>query len=74
MALAIGFHPHAVAGINCIPDFSENMTSMVESDEEEEKEILEDHIDLLKKINVKELVPKETSEPVPSSGVLEPKA
>ena len=47
---------------------------MVESDEEEEKEILEDQIDLLKKINVKELVPNEASEPVPSSGVLEPKA
>ena len=47
---------------------------MVESDEEEEKEILEDQIDLLKKINVKELVPKEASEPVPSSGVSEPKA
>ena len=25
MALAIAFHPHAVAGIYCIPDFSENM-------------------------------------------------
>ena len=55
------------------------MESVVESDDEEEKEILEDQINLLKKVNVEELVPKEKSQPEPlsmSSGVqsLEPKA
>ena len=55
------------------------MESVVESDDEEEKEILEDQINLLKKVNVEELVPKEKSQPEPlpmSSEVqsLEPKA
>ena len=54
------------------------MESVVESDDEEEKEILEDQINLLKKVNVEELVPKEKSQPEPvttSSEVksLEPK-
>ena len=55
------------------------MESVVESDDEEEKEILEDQINLLKKVDVEELVPKEKSQPVPvttSTEVqsLEPKA
>ena len=41
------------------------MESVVESDDEEEKEILEDQINLLKKVNVEELVPKEKSQPEP---------